>query len=221
MSAALLRKARPLDDEYGLHAIPLSLILFDKIGAEVLLWDSTALHEELEDAFGSIGIVTWERIHAMRLLHSHDMAWREWEVFENVVAAIMGEGALFSHVQPPEPEEMAVAIEVMKKVDSHPFSPEVQGYIAASCLFDGLWYLYDTPLEFAQDEIHDLDRRQGIERNYGGVAAVLANRDSFLDPPETSADVQANRVLEVRLVLKRYNAIVDKQLLGLPKLLGK
>ena len=213
----LVRKAGLLDDESGLHLLTLSVLLLNKFGPEFIAWTSECLREELEDHYGNIGPVTWERIQALRVLHANESFWKEWEIFEKITAAIMGEPPIFSYVQPPEAEEIAIALETAKRIDKHEYSDEVKKYIAASCLNDGLWYLEDPPLDIAKEALREYDIRLGIERRAETVAAALQAKEGFYDSPETAPEVQANRVREVALVLKRYNAAVESQLKNIGK----
>lgn len=208
-----------MEDEVGLHVLPLSVLLLDTLGPDYLAWTSEALHAELEDRFGKIGVVTWERIQALRVLHAHDAFWKEWEVFEKITAAILGEAPIFSFVQPPEAEEIAVSLTVAKKINGeNEFSDDVLGYIAAACLNDGLWYL-EAPLNVAEPALTDYDRKHEILRDFAGVAGELEKstqyREDLVDPTLT----QVNRVLDVRSVLKRYDAAVSQQLAALPSLI--
>jgi hypothetical protein len=212
VARALLRKAGPLDDESGLHLLTLSVMLVDAFGPEVLTWDFNALREECTEKWGPIGPVTWERIQALVLLHAHNAFWQEWEVFENITAAILGEPPIFSLTQPPEAEECAIALVTARRVDTHEYSDEVKSYIVAACLHDGLWYLDGTPMEMCQEQLQEYDRRMGIDRRFDEVAKVLAQTEGFIDDPQTAPEVQANKVREVGLVLQRYTAQVDKQL---------
>jgi hypothetical protein len=132
----------------------------------------------------------------------------------------MGEVPVFSHSQPPEAEEVAIALDVASRIDRHEYSDEVKAYIVSSCLFDGFWYLDEPPLSVAREQLREYDLARGIDRDFAGVGEVLAQRSTFLEEPGNSTDVQADKVLEVRLVLRRYHAAVDKQLAQLPKLLG-
>jgi hypothetical protein len=218
MVTALARKAGLLDDETGLHVLTLSPLLLMKLGPEFLMWESAALREELEDLYGSIGPVTWERIQALRVLHVHNAFWTEWEVFENVTAAILGEPPIFSFTQPPEPEEIAIALVTAAKIDSHTYSDEVLSYMTAACLFDGMWYLDEAPLSVARGELREFDLRRNIDRDFGGVAALLSEnpKGRFSVDPVTSNQVQADKVLEVRRALQRYDAAVTRQLKSLP-----
>ena len=212
MSKALLRKAGPLNDESGLHFLTLSVMLTNAFGPEFLTWDFTTLREMCTEKWGNIGELTWQQIMALVVLHAHEGFWKEWEIFENITAAINGEFPIFSYVQPPEPEECAIALVTAQRVDTHDYSNEVKDYILAACLNDGLWYLDGTPMEMCQDSLNDYDRRHGIERRYGDVANALRDHDGFYDPPEGAAQVQANKVREIGLVLQRYNRSVNKQL---------
>lgn len=189
------------------------MLLLDALGPSYLNWTSEALKSECEERWGQLGVVTWERIQALRILHLHDAFWKEWEVFEKITAAILGEAPIFSLVQPPEAEEIAVALSVAKKIDAtHAYDDDVRSYIAASCLNDGLWYLESPLEEVAAAEIADFDNRRGISRDYGKVAEELKKSDKLQDDMNDPIIVQANRVRDVRYVLRQYDAAVDRQL---------
>lgn len=218
MGQPLVRRAGALDDETGLLPIPLSVLLLDTIGPEYIWWTSEALHAELVERFGSVGVVTWERIQAVRLLHFHDAYWKEWEVFEKVTAAFNGSPPIFTFVQPPEAEEVAISLDIASKIDSHEFDQDVRSYIVASCLHDGLWY-FEPPISTAvQGELEELDRRTGVVRAHGEVAAALQESEQFRPQGDDFVSNQVNRVLDVRLVLRRYNEAVERQLQQLPTL---
>ena len=212
MPSPLLRPAGLLDDEYGLHLVTLSVLLLKELGPDYLDWDTDHLWEELEERYGSLGTITKERINALRLLHSNSAFGDEWEVFEKVTAAIMGELPLFSLVQPPEPEEVAIAVTTARRFDKHKWDEDVKAYMVAACLDDGMWYFLGTPLAFLHETLLEADNRLGIKRNFAGVGNALEAQRGFYSSPDTAAQVQANKVREVELVLRRYNGAVDKQL---------
>lgn len=217
----LFRKAGLLEDERGLHMEPLSILLLSVIGPAYLQWDYEALRLELEERYGKIGNVTWERIMALPIPHLLNSPWVEWEVFEKISAVVNGEIAVFTYVQPPEPEEVACTIYFLSRVANHEYDEEVLSYIVAACLDDGLWYLKGTPMEIAQSELDEMDERLGIERDYWSVKQALEQNKGFYKNPETAAQVQANKVRDVQLVLNRYKAAVAKQLEGLRPLLQR
>lgn len=220
MGEPLVRKAGILEDETGLHLLPLSMLLTEALGVEFLGWTSEALREECEDRWGKIGVLTWERIQALRVLHLHDAYWKEWEVFEKITAAIMGEAPIFNLVQPPEAEEIAVSLSVAAKVDKHEFDDDVKAYIVSACLNDGLWY-YEEPIASVVGSVPaEMDRRMGILRDEAAVAGELQKSDKFRPPSDDPILEQVNRVLDVRYVLKKYDKAVAEQLANLPKLMS-
>lgn len=212
----LVRKAGLLEDETGLHVMPLAVLLLNALGHEYIAWSSEALREELQERFGTIGVVTWERIQALRILQAHDAFWKDWEVFEKVTAAILGEAPIFSLVQPPEAEEIAIALDVASKIDKHDFSAEVKGYIVSACLTDGLWYL-EPPLNVVEEDLRAYDDYHHIQRDFAGVAAALQESSTYRPEFEDPISSQVNRVLDVRHALRLYNAEVEKQLKSLPE----
>ena len=213
---ALLRKAGLLEDETGLRILPLSRLCAQRYGAEYIAWPWEALSQSLREDFGGqIGPVTADRVQAGQLLLAHDMAWKEWEVFEKLAAAAQGVPAIFGRVQPPEPEHAAVAMAVLADFAPNDYHDDVLGYILAACLDDGLWYL-EAPLDKALPLLSEMDRRIGIERDFGGVASVLRRQTDYNPSPTTSAEVQTNRAIAVRKAVAEYRVQVDDQLGRLP-----
>lgn len=211
-----MRKAGLLEDETGLHVIPLSLLLVNNLGPNYLNWTSEALRSECEERWGTLGVITWERIQAVRILQLHDAFWLEWEVFEKITAAILGEAPIFSLVQPPEADEIAIALSVAAKIEKNDYSEDVRGYITAACMSDGLWY-YEDPIASAVGNAPlEFDKKMNIVRREKEVAEELAKSDKLRKAPETAVDVQVNRVLGVRLAVQLYHAASDAQLKLLP-----
>lgn len=219
MSQPLLRPAGVLEDEYGLELLTLDILCLKKYGPMYIDWDSDALKTELTEDFGLVGDMTWERIQAGRLLHKNNSFWKEWEVFEKVTAAIVGEHPIFSYSQPPEADEIAVAIDTALKVEDYAYDDDVLGYIAAACLADGLWY-FEGPLEVAQSAVLEHDRRKNIDRDFELVASKLQTIDSYIDSPDTAIEVQVNNVIAVRKAVETQRTRVHKQMQTLPTLLG-
>jgi len=213
VSEPLVRKAGLLEDETGLHVIPLSVLLLDALGPSYLNWTSEALKEECEDRWGKLGVLTWERIQAARVLQLHNAFWSDWEVFEKITAAIVGEAPIFNLVQPPEAEEIAISLTVAARVDnSRTYDNDVRSYVAACCLNDGFWYLESPIKEVAEAEIAEFDDRNGIRRDYGMVAEELKKSDKLQNVMDDPIIAQANRVRGVRSILRQYEAEVDRQL---------
>jgi len=217
----LFQPARPFEDGMGLHVQPLTTLLLQLLGPEYIDWDSEALFLELEERGGvPVGAMTQERIQAVRLMHRQPSFWHDWGVFENVTAAILGHGAVFSHAQPPDAHEIAIALDVARVLDaSRAYSAEVLQYIVSALLYDGVWYL-EEPLDLAQATLADHDSTKGILRDVGQVAAVLQRvGNRYITTPSTAAEVQANHVIEVRKARAEYNQQVQAQLRQLPQIL--
>ena len=217
----LLRSAKPLDDEAGLHLLTLDLLVIRKLGVQALMWESPVLRDEMVAAFGEIGPVTWERIQAARCMHLRESFWTEWEVFENCALAICGRPVNFGFMQPLEAEELAVAVRTAERIDSRVYSEDVKRYIAASCLHDGLWYT-EPPLEpLVGPFIKEYFEARRNPMNGEAVKDILASRSTIDDKAEDPVEVQANRTLSVREVLASYDRELAEQLARLPALLGE
>jgi hypothetical protein len=105
---------------------------------------------------------------------------------------------------------MAIALTVAASFDTHEYSEEVKGYIAAACLNDGLWYL-EPPLSIARKDLDTYYARKNIKMDIEGVADLLKKETSYIKSPRNSLEVQVNNVLSVRKALEEYNAQVAKQ----------
>ena len=214
----LLRAAKPLDDESGLHALVLDVLVIRKYGPESIAWDSPVLLHALTEDFGAPGPKTWERIQALRCMHMTNAFWLEWEVFEKCTAAICGRIPSFDFSQPAEAEELAAAIHTAGRVDKHAYSADVKHYVGASCLSDGLWYTEGELKELADAPIRTFLDTKGIEVDFSGVAAHLDKPSET--SPEDPVGVQVSRVLSVRETLARYDTELAAQFVKIPTFLG-
>ncbi len=200
-----------LTDEVGLHIHPMTVLLLKRYGVEYVEMPLEELLERLIADFGRVGVTAIDRLQAGRLLLANNLAWTEWDVFEKVCAAAQGLPVIWSLVQPPEPEFIAVGLETLSQFNQHTYHSDVVGYIAAACLDDGLWYL-EPPLEMATEAISERDRRKGIERPFGPTADALQDAQDYITAPETHVDFQVNKVLSVRKALAEYREQVSSQL---------
>ena len=219
-AAPLLRPAGVLDDERGLELPTIGKLLFRTFGVGYLDWDSEALKAELTETFGSVGVQTWERVQAVRILHARESFWEDWHVFEKIAQAIVGEMTLFSVVQPPEAEEVAVAMVAADQIRVVQYSDEVLSYIASACLHDSTWFLED-PLDAAQGQMDEFDRKNGFSRDRMSVRRALEGRKGYYRNPSTAAEVQANEVLSVREAVKLYKKTLEQQEAELPGLIPR
>ena len=165
---------------------------------------------EISERWGPPGEVAWQRVLAGRVLGSNDMAWEEWGVFEKVAAAVGGDFPDFAFVQPPSAEDVARTLATLAWFSTDTkFSDDVTGYIAASCLQDGLWYL-ETPLDVGGDAMKYLLTVQGLTLPFDEVTALLARKKVFASP-DSVAEHQVNAVLDVRRDLEAFRREVETQ----------
>lgn len=175
------------------------------------MWDSEVLHDELKRKYGEIGPLTWEKIQAARAMIVTDAFWKDWEVFEKCAAAISHRYPVFAFSQPPEPEEIAIALRTAERVSKAEYSEDVKRYIAAALLDGGHWYL-EPPLDLVQAVVDEHDVRNGIERDRKSVQDLLESQSDYFTNPEYFAQVQANQVLSIREGLADYDREVREQL---------
>lgn len=217
----LLRPAKPLDDEAGLHLLVLDVLVIRKFGPRALAWESIVLHDELSRAFGEPGPLTWQRVQAARAMHLRDSFWTEWEVFEKCALVLCGRIPDFQHVQLLEAEDLAVAISTAARIDRHDYSEDVKRYIASACLNDGLWYV-EPPIEpLAGPAIQAYVAEHGLSVDPGAVLASLTTRAKVDESADDPVEVQVNRVLSVRDALARYDRALSEQLARIPAILGE
>lgn len=210
MSERLLRKAEIFEDEYDLELPNVVAVMLKKYGTNFVDWESETLKEAVKDDFGNYGEVTWQKMQAGRLLLKNDACWKEWEVFEKVCCAVLGEFAIFSQTQPPEPEDIAITLTVLNDIAMHEFHKDVIGYIASACLYDGLWCLPDV-LVIAQQAISDYDSFNGINRDYTSPKMAFRGREKLYTTPDNMAQAQANRMILVHRALKNFKQKVSAE----------
>ena len=155
----------------------------------------------------------------MRLLHANDSAWKEWEIFEKVCAAANGHLPIFSHAQPPDPEDMAITLNVMAKIDTHDFHEDVTGYIAAACLNDGNWYL-EGMLRVAEKSMEWYIKNKGMSVDRASVDRALDGRKTLYKSFENASEIQANKAMVVRKSVDIYNKKLQEELSMYKNLIG-
>lgn len=192
----------PFLDEQEVELVTLIGIMIKKYGHAWIGWEVETLRLELLRDHPETDEVVFQKICAGQLLLAHDMAWREWEVFEKVCAACNHQIPDFSMVQPPESEEVLITMASMAKIGTHEYSREVKKYIAACCLHDGLCYP-EGPLMIAKEFFSYHFEQTGFLMDYNKVEKLLLNRKKF-DDAKNYAEVQVNRVLDCRDVLKDF-----------------
>ena len=198
----------PFLDSEKTEVITISLILLRKYGPDYIGWETETLRQQLESDYGEVGELSFQKACVAQIINAHDIAWKEWEVFEKVCAAINHEFPIFSMMQPPEPEDIAITLNTLNKTASNEYSDEVLRYITAACINDGTWYVEDG-LSIINELLDEYYQDKGFMRDVNGVQMAIKNAP--YESPNTSAQAQSNRVLSVRNVLSKFKNEIERE----------
>ena len=205
------KKESLLSDKKGLHLLVLDILCLRTLGPEFIGYEPEALFTEMEIAYGKIGKVTAERLQVCQLLHSNNLFWTEWEAFEKSTASICGEIAVFNQTQPPDPEEITISLLTAQQVASHQYSEEVKRYIAACCIFSGL-YCLEGPLSIASPFVFEHYRGKGIEPDVDSVVDLLSRTKIPFKDPDSAEEVQVNKLLSIKAAAADFQQTLERQI---------
>lgn len=162
---------------------------------------------------GAVNPIIRTKINALKLVHSSEGPWEDWEEAQWVTQAFNDDPADFSNAYRPELGEFFIALETMDKLRRMPFSDEVMRWMAACCLDLGLVFV-PRPMEFlnkllAQVEYRcvrcgniDLDEDNNQCDTCGAPDSSLVRHPRYTDPKaiEDAWDATQNEnPLELRL----------------------
>jgi hypothetical protein len=133
------------------HPIALTMVLMEKFGTEWIDWESDVLKFEIIASFkaNSVSEHNWQKIQAIRLLLKTVGFWKEWHIFEKIIHALNNNIPRFDVSQRCTISQLMAGVDIVSNVRSEPFEDEVQRYIVACAMDQGVMYLPE-PLEFAQ-----------------------------------------------------------------------
>lgn len=135
------------------HPLLLDLLLLRAFGAEWLAWEAETLWAEVQRVFKQppLPVHNRNKVQAVRTAHIVDSPWVDWETFVVVAQSLNNNIPNFQVLHKPTPAQIMNAVNILNKVRTVTFSDEVQKFIAACFLDDGVYYL-PKPVRFAQDE---------------------------------------------------------------------
>ena len=210
MAQPLFRTATIFEDETELEMPTLHAILSAAYGEDYVDWDSDILKYEILEDYKEVGILTWSRIQAIRVMHKNIACWHQWEVFEKCCAAHAGMIPDFGFVQQQEPEEVAMFLHTMNQIGDYDFDKDVLGYIAATCLSDGLYWL-PSPLNIAQPMMNEIERYNKVTRDRQSVTEVLRKQKEYNTKAKTEPEEQANKIIRIRTHLQAFeDKLIDE-----------
>lgn len=114
------------------------IVLALKYKQSWLEWEPETLWAAIRSDFGPVGDVARGKIMALRTCLKTNTPWIDWDAFEHVSQAFNDGLVSFGMMQPPEIEDAAYTVTVMRRLGDWPFGADVSGYLAAVCLTAGL-----------------------------------------------------------------------------------
>jgi hypothetical protein len=131
-------------------------VLAEKYKGDWMEWEPETLWWQVRKDFGPVNEIARNKIMALRACLKTNTPWIDWDAFENVANAFNDNIPIFGLVQPPELEEAAYAVMMLRELEDWPFGSEVSGYLAAVCLSAGLIY---APEEWFPSAQYFIDRQ--------------------------------------------------------------
>lgn len=125
-------------------------------------WSEEKAAKALEEFHDTGNIVTdvpslvRQKIYAIRIVATSDIAHNEWHIFEKVGCAFNDRVAQFGVVEKLTPGECARAVSVIEHIrpDQDGYSKEIKAYVGASCHEDGILTLSPSKyLRFADEDL--------------------------------------------------------------------
>lgn len=122
------------------HALVLGLILLKEFGPECLAWEPETVWTEVEKTWGTtVSEINKNKIQAVRLCYVQDTPYREWEIFEDVAAALNGVIPRFDVLQRPTAAHAAAALDMLGQIrEGYPIHDQVYRYCAAVLMDTGV-----------------------------------------------------------------------------------
>ncbi len=124
-----------------IHPILLLRDLTRGYGTDWLSWEPETVWFEVEEDenLKEIPRVNKDKVLAVRTAVKTDLPWKRLEVFENAALAFAGLIPRFDVMQPLEPYQIALAVDVLYELQPRiEYDADVTGYIAALLVHDGI-----------------------------------------------------------------------------------
>jgi len=203
------------------HPVVYDVLLLKQYDLDWYQWTPETLWRMIMQDFHvpSISDHAKNKIQAIRTLHINEWFWSTWEIFGWVAQALNNNIPDFQIMQKASLPQMFAAIDMATMIrDDEVFSTELQGYIAASMVDEGVFYA-PHPVEFCQDEIEGLLKSLKADEAQGTIGAVADKwRDSLgkaletVVLAETPVDVQVAKLLVARSYLDLRRGQMKDQL---------
>jgi hypothetical protein len=165
---------RNLFVHHDTHPVVFDVKLLQQYGEDWMTWEPETLWREIMDDFRvpSISDHAKSKIQAVKTLHINEWYFDKWEVFCWVTQALNNNIPDFQVIQKPSIAQLFVSVDVATMIrNDEEFAPEVQMWVAASVLDEGVVYA-PKPIAFCNDEIVQLLERSKLEDALDSIPAV-------------------------------------------------
>lgn len=138
---------------HDVHPLLLDLVLLKTFGVDWLGWEAETLWAEIQRIFSqsNIPVNSRNKVQAVRTAHVVEHPWEDWETFAVVSQALNNNIPNFQILHKPTPAQTMNTVRILQAIRDLEFSDEVQKFIAACFLDEGIYFLPE-PVDFAQDE---------------------------------------------------------------------
>jgi hypothetical protein len=136
-----IRKAADLVVYPQAHPVALDVWLLAHFQSDYVTWEPETLWAEIRRVAGyAPSAINRNKIQAIRLIHTQNSPFVEWEIFEKVIQALDGTVPDFAIMQPPSVPQMLAGVDTAWTIHSVKLSDEVKRYCAACFLDGGVMY---------------------------------------------------------------------------------
>lgn len=201
---------RALLSSYQAHPLVLDLLLFKLLGAEYYTWEAeTVFHECMQAARApNIHSVNRHKIRAILALHDAGAAFEQFFPFEKTIMAFNDVMPDLTTLQKPDLGQLLSGVDTIWKLRSGIFSDEVNRYMAAALLADGVMYA-PKPLE----AVNNLLR---LHAPTGAAEAIERRLDDHVaesvGPEDGALKVQLAKIREAQVYSASVSARLSDQL---------
>jgi len=133
--------------------------LLNELAPAWLEWEPETVWSTMKKYIGQEpNLMVKTKLNAMKLLHTSEAPWEDWEAFLPVCVALNHGIPNFEVASKPKVAELFVCVKAMRTLRPLPFSEEVTRFAAACCLDEGVFFT-PPPLEFLQPILDIADYR--------------------------------------------------------------
>ena len=130
------------------HVLTLGAACLKLFGADFLEWEPKTVYETLkEQGYGTVPEHVAVKINSFRTAYNTVLPWVDWEVFEKVGHAFLGNSPNFESREPLTVAECMNTINILNRIRIVDYSYDVRAYIVSCAQVEEIEYLPDS-LEF-------------------------------------------------------------------------